>query len=121
MLENRTAAVLDQICINSLIEKILEEVNIPLTLQEIEGDAAFLYVRYPGDESRWQQMLDEVGQKLARFIERFAKRAGFSTEATRCGCAICRNADQLGMKFIAHSGEAVSTNWPAARRYPVRM
>lgn len=107
MLENRTSAIHGQICINSLIEKILDEVNIPLTLQEIEGDAVFLYVRHPGTDADWQKVLDEVGQKLARFIDVFVKRSGMTIEATPCGCAICRNSDQLGMKFIVHAGEAV--------------
>ncbi len=43
MLESRTAALHGQPVINGLIESILREVDIPLTLQDIEGDAVFLY------------------------------------------------------------------------------
>ena len=50
MLENAEAAVHGQICINVLIEAILEQVDVPLTLQEIEGDAVFLYAAHPGRE-----------------------------------------------------------------------
>ena len=39
-----------QICINVLIEAILEQVDVPLTLQEIEGDAVFLYAAHRGRE-----------------------------------------------------------------------
>ena len=37
MVENRTSAVHGQLCINSLVEAILDNVDVPLTLQEIEG------------------------------------------------------------------------------------
>jgi hypothetical protein len=107
MLENRTSAVHGQLCINSLIEAILEQVDIPLTLQEIEGDAVFLYARSPGSEADWQRVLQEVGQKLTNFFDAFIARAGLTVESTPCGCAICRNADLLGLKVVVHAGEAV--------------
>ncbi len=66
MIENRTSAVHGQLCINSLIEAILSHVDIPLTLQEIEGDAVFLYARYPGSEQSWQTMAREISEKLDR-------------------------------------------------------
>ncbi len=78
--------------------------NVPLTPQEIEGDAVLLDVRYPGTEEGWQKVLDEVGQKLARFIDVFVKRQGMTIETTPRGCGICRNSDQLGMKLIVHAG-----------------
>jgi hypothetical protein len=107
MLENRTSAIHGQLCINSLIESILEQVDIPLTLQEIEGDAVFLYAADPGAAGSWPATLEEVGRKLAGFFEAFIARAGLTIESTPCGCAICRNSDQLGMKFVVHAGEAV--------------
>jgi hypothetical protein len=107
MLENRTSAVHGQLCINSLIESILEQVDIPLTLQEIEGDAVFLYAADPGSPEAWQQVVEEVGRKLAHFFEVFIARTGALIESTPCGCAICRNSDQLGLKILVHAGEAV--------------
>jgi len=107
MLENRTSAVHGQLCINSLIEAILEQVDIPLTLQEIEGDAVFLYARDPGSPAGWQALVQEVSRKLARFFDAFIARTGLNVESTPCGCAICRNSDQLGLKIIVHAGDAV--------------
>ncbi len=107
MLENRTSAVHGQLCINSLIESIVEEVDIPLRLQEIEGDAVFLYAAHPGSDEVWRTVLEEVSRKLATFFEAFIARTGMTIESTPCGCAICRNSDQLGLKIIVHSGEAV--------------
>jgi len=107
MVENRTSAVHGQLCINSLIEALLEQVDIPLTLQEIEGDAVFLYARDPGSEAGWRETLEEVGRKLPRFFDAFIARTGQTMESTPCGCAICRNSDQLGLKIVVHAGEAV--------------
>lgn len=107
MLENHTSAVHGQICINSLIESIVREVDIPLVLQEIEGDAVFLYAAHPGDEEGWRIALDQVGAKLERFFAVFLEQMGIASESTPCGCAICRNADALGLKIIVHAGRAV--------------
>jgi class 3 adenylate cyclase len=107
MIENRTSAVHGQICINLLIESILREVDIPLTLHEIEGDAVFLYAAHPGDDEAWREVLEQVSRKLERFFAAFIEQSGFATEATPCGCAICRNADRLGLKIIVHAGKAV--------------
>jgi hypothetical protein len=60
MLENQTSAVHGQLCITTLIETLLREVDIPLQLQEIEGDALFLYAAHPGDEPGWQDVLEQV-------------------------------------------------------------
>jgi len=107
MLENRTSAVHGQLCINFLIESILEQVDIPLTLQEIEGDAVFLYAADPGPEGSWQATLDEVSRKLASFFDAFIAGTGLTIESTPCGCAICRNSDELGVKIVVHAGQAV--------------
>jgi hypothetical protein len=67
MVENQLAAVHGQLCITFLIETILCEVDIPLHLQGIEGDAVFLYAANPGDDQAWREMLTQVRTKLARF------------------------------------------------------
>lgn len=107
MVENRTSAVHGQLCINSLVETLLEQVDIPLILQEIEGDAIFLYARDPGTDADWRDTLAEVARKLPRFFDAFIARMGQTMESTPCGCAICRNSEQLGLKIIVHTGEAV--------------
>ena len=47
MVESQLAAVHGQLCITYLIEAMLHEVNVPLHLQAIEGDAVFLYAANP--------------------------------------------------------------------------
>ena len=50
MVENQTSAVHGQSLITQLLETILAEVDIPLTLHGIEGDAVFFSAAHPGDE-----------------------------------------------------------------------
>ena len=107
MLENQMSAVHGQECITLLLETMLREVDIPLQLQEIEGDALFLYAAHPGDETGWQDVLAQVRSKLPRFFEVFFEGMVTGTEATPCSCAICRNPEELKLKVIVHVGRAV--------------
>ena len=107
MVENQLAAVHGQLCITFLIETILREVNIPLHLQGIEGDAVFLYAANPGNDQAWREMLTQVRTKLARFFEVFIEAMITAGEASPCKCAICRNGKDLKLKVIVHSGRAV--------------
>jgi hypothetical protein len=76
MLENQTAALDGQAVITGLIESILREVDIPLTLQEIEGDAVFLYAAHPGSEEGRRTVVEQVGMKLGKFFDAFIHCAG---------------------------------------------
>ena len=107
MVENQLAAVHGQQCITLLIETILREVDIPLRLQGIEGDAVFLYAAHPGTEDAWRQVLADVRTKLRRFFQVFLEAMVTATDGTPCRCAICKNADELKLKVIVHSGRAV--------------
>jgi hypothetical protein len=107
MLENQTSAVHGQLCITTLIETMLREVDIPLQLQEIEGDALFLYAAHPGDAAGWRDVLSQVQIKLPRFFKAFIEQMVPASEATPCPCAICRNAKELKLKVIVHVGRAV--------------
>ena len=110
MVANQLSAIHGQICISTLIEALLRQVDIPLTLQEIEGDAVFLYADHPGDAEAWQRVLVQVGTKLGRFFEVFRESAAAAAESTPCHCAICSNADKLSLKIVVHSGRAVFHN-----------
>ena len=93
--------------INTLIETILREVDIPLRLQEIEGDAIFLYAEHPGDEQAWAAALAQIRLKLDRFFAAFYAGIVTATESTPCTCAVCTHLEDLKLKIIVHSGSAV--------------
>ena len=68
MLANQLTLVHGQYLITQLIESIIREIEIPLELKEIEGDAVFLYAAHPGDEEQWREICAQVGKKLLRFL-----------------------------------------------------
>lgn len=72
MLASQVALIHGQQVITALIEAILAEVEIPLEVKEIEGDAVFLYSVRPLDDEAWQEVNAEVGRKLLRFFEVFS-------------------------------------------------
>lgn len=107
ILQNQLDAVRGQLCISFLIEAVLREVDIPLQLQEIEGDAVFLYAAHPGDETEWRTRLAHIRKKLDHFFAAFRRAMAMRAETSTCQCAVCANAKELRLKIIAHSGRAV--------------
>jgi class 3 adenylate cyclase len=107
MVANQLSAIHGQLFINGLIETLLREVDIPLQLQEIEGDAVFLYATHPGDERGWQAVLAEVRQKRIRFSDVFLEAMVTLKESTICKCAICAHVDEMSLKIVVHTGRAV--------------
>jgi hypothetical protein len=107
MVANQLSALHGQMVITTLIETILREVDIPLQLQEIEGDAIFLYAEHPGNDEAWQEALAQIRVKLGRFFEAFYAGMATAIESTPCKCAVCANIEELKLKIIVHSGKAV--------------
>jgi hypothetical protein len=107
MLANQTAIVHGQMVITKLLEEIIHEVEIPLEVKEIEGDAVFLYAIKPNDEAEWEETRRLIGRKLVGFFEAFARGILAGSEFALCPCPSCQNIDQLKLKIVVHSGEAV--------------
>ena len=107
MVENQMSAIHGQQYITFLIETLLREVNIPLRLQEIEGDALFLYAEDPGSDGEWKSMLAQIPAMLSRFFDAFYEGIVLGLEATPCECAVCSHGKELALKIIVHSGHAV--------------
>jgi len=107
MLANQTAVVHGQMVITKLLEAIIREVEIPLEVKEIEGDAVFLYAVRPDDEAAWEETRRLIGRKLVSFFEAFARGILAGSEFALCSCPSCQNIDQLKLKIVVHSGEAL--------------
>ncbi len=108
MVENQLAAIHGQQCITFLIETIIREVDIPLHLQELEGDAVFLYAVRGGSQV-WPEVFTQIRTKLVRFFEAFieAMIIGGEVAPIPCPCSVCKDVHQLKLKVIVHSGRAV--------------
>lgn len=107
MVDSQMSAIHGQQYITYLIESLLREVDVPLRLQEIEGDALFLYAEDPGGAEQWQAVLQQIPAMLQRFFHAFYEGMVLAAEASPCQCAVCRNSNELGLKIIVHTGTAV--------------
>ena len=107
MLETATAAVHAQMVISKLLEEIIREVEIPLQIKEIEGDAIFLYALKPEDDAEWDETRRLIGRKILRFFDAFARGILAGSEFALCSCPSCQSIDRLKLKVIVHSGEAI--------------
>ena len=91
--------------ITELLEAVINQIEEPLTLNKLEGDAAFLYTRVGDDPGLAKLVLD----KMLVFFTAFKARQQELIKAGEggCFCEACCNIDQLRLKVIAHYGQAV--------------
>ena len=107
MVRNQMSAVHGQQYITFLIETLMREIRIPLRLQEIEGDALFLYAEDPGSDEEWKDVLEQIPDMLQRFFNAFYEGSVLAMEASPCECTFCRNGKDLALKIVVHTGSAV--------------
>lgn len=89
-----------------LIEAVIDHAAYPLTLNKLEGDAAFLYAEVTADNQ--VEVARDVTRQAREFFKVFYERARtLSTERADCDCDACQRIFDLRLKAILHSGEAV--------------
>jgi len=93
--------------ISQLISTIIDQINIPLEISKLEGDAVFLYVVKEKDEHTWEHIRKLVGVKLIQFFDVFRNKLSEINQHHGCSCGACVNSDVLKLKIIVHSGEAL--------------
>jgi SAM-dependent methyltransferase len=95
--------------IRELMESLIEQVDVPLRVAGIEGDALFLYAVKSGDEEVWKRRGASLVDRLQTLFDTFAQRKVEIGAYSVCRCNACRTVGDLKLKVIAHSGEAVVT------------
>jgi class 3 adenylate cyclase len=81
-----------------LLEAVIDHAAYPLTLNKLEGDAAFLYAEVQAENRI------EVARDVARQVREFFK---VFYERIDCDCDACQRIFDLRLKAILHCGEAV--------------
>ena len=98
--------------ITELIQSIIKQVEIPLEVSKLEGDAIFLYAVKESDAYDWDSVSKTIGEKLLQFFEAFHQKTQdlVNLSAGQCGgcnCGACTNIDILKLKIVVHSGNAL--------------
>lgn len=104
MVANRMCLVHSQVIITELLDSIIRQVEIPLEIAKIEGDAVFLYAIKDDGQAEWQQVRRRIGDKLLTFFEAFAEKLAELSQSNICKCQACMNIEVLRLKLIVHSG-----------------
>jgi arsenite methyltransferase len=96
-----------QTIIGELLNSLVKQVDVPLRISAIEGDALFLYAIKSGDEEVWSRRGANLVERLTGLFQGFAQRLVEIGAYSVCNCKACRVVGNLKLKIIAHSGEAV--------------
>lgn len=92
--------------ITELMEAVIDKADYPLTLNKLEGDAAFLYADI---EANAKAAARDIAQQVLGFFEAFKKKQSALMHASEggCPCEACQNIEQLQLKAVLHYGEVV--------------
>ncbi len=101
MLANEKSLEHSHIIISELIETILNEVQLPLSLAKLEGDAIFLYAV---KDDAFAGRAADLGARVLRFFHVFSNKVAELTLSSFCKCGACTNIERLKLKVVVHSG-----------------
>lgn len=104
---NQKALAHSQLIISELIKAILSEVDLPLNVAKLEGDAVFMYAFKEGNEQQWVATKRLTGEKLLAFFYAFQRKLTELITHSICNCDACANINMLQLKIVAHSGRAI--------------
>jgi 2-polyprenyl-3-methyl-5-hydroxy-6-metoxy-1,4-benzoquinol methylase len=107
MLSHQKALVHSQMIITELFETLMQQIDHPLKIVELEGDALFLYAPRTNDDASWERRSVHLVDLVLRFFEIFQKRLAELKAYSVCRCGACLNASELKLKVVAHSGEVL--------------
>ena len=85
--------------ISELLELLIDENELGMTLAEIEGDALFFYKHQ--DIPTQDQLLSQI----SRMFTRFHGHLKYYEKHRICHCGACRTATNLSLKFVIHAGD----------------
>ena len=102
----KMSAVHAEEIIFELLEAVIDHADYPLTLNKLEGDAAFLFAELT-DENQTKIARDVLKQAREFFTVFYDRARVLSQERADCGCDACQRIFDLRLKAVMHSGEAV--------------
>jgi len=104
MTANAKSLAHSQTLITELVKTILHQIELPLKVAKLEGDAVFLFAR---KRDTWIQNRNAIGAKLIRLFEAFSSKVAELSSSTTCTCTACTHVQKLRLKVVVHSGEAL--------------
>jgi len=99
-----------QMIIGELLESLMHQVDVPLRLSSIEGDALLLYAIKSGDDDIWRRRSSNLVERLLSLFRVFKERLLEILAYSVCKCDACVEVGDLKLKIVIHSGKALLTH-----------
>jgi len=96
-----------QTIITELVKAIIRQIELPLEVAKLEGDAVFLFCRKQNGAKPWAEAKKIIGDKLITFFRMFTEKINELSQSTTCTCNACTHIEKLRLKVVVHSGEAL--------------
>jgi len=93
MTANAKTLAHSQTLIIELVESLIHQVEAPLEVAKLEGDAIFLFCRKPKDPVRWQKIRADISRKLLEFFQRFREKLAQLGRSNTCTCHACTHLE----------------------------
>ena len=94
-----------QMIVRELLETLMRQVEVPLKVVEVEGDALFLYAERSSDDRVWGRRSRHVVERLLAMFGQFRERLMEIGAFSVCMCEACAATGDLDLKIIIHTGE----------------
>lgn len=104
MTRNKTDLLHSQVLLTEITQTLLKQVECPLQVSKLEGDAIFLYAEV-GDD--WESKKERVSSQILSFFEAFTHKITELSECNICPCTACNKVGDLKLKVVVHYGEAL--------------
>jgi len=107
MTANAKTLAHSQTIITELVKAIIRQIELPLEVAKLEGDAVFLFCRKQNGLKPWPETKKIIGDNLITFFLMFSEKIRELSQSTTCTCNACTHIEQLRLKIVVHSGEAL--------------
>jgi hypothetical protein len=107
MTANAKSLAHSQTIITELIKAIINQIELPLEVAKLEGDAVFLFCRKQNRSQPWPEAKQMIGKNLLTLFRMFGEKINELSRSTHCHCNACTNIEKLRLKVVVHSGEAL--------------
>jgi len=108
MMKNHTARVHAHGIISDLLSAVIAEVQLPMEVNKLQGDAIFMVAAKQGEN--WLATGQQIGQRLPSFLAAFDRKLTDLAMSNICQCIACQQMVSLRLKLIGHYGFAVRSH-----------
>ena len=103
---NKSSIIHAEQIITELMEAITKNIELPLTVQKLEGDAVFMVAEVGSDRNK---LINEITRQVAAVMKSYQDKQKdlFQNSVGGCVCSACQSIENLHLKCALHVGEVL--------------